>query len=182
MQVLLRAMLVDALHAALEDAEVALDRIGMNGTINVLADAVSDPTVRLESLADALVLARLIGHKLAFPGNVPVHYWADFPGLGGVDRERPHLAAALHQRQYSHLMRRAAAHFGSLLSSNKGLIGFYDPAFAAKGYAEASGAHGLADAVRHEPSGFESHAKGTVKLVGADAFLAGTHHVNDLEP
>ena len=44
-QVLLRAMLIDALHAALEDAEVALDRIGMNGTINVLADAVSDPTV-----------------------------------------------------------------------------------------------------------------------------------------
>lgn len=36
--------------------------------------------------------------------------------------------------------------------------------------------------MRHEPRGFEGHAKGTMKLIRANAFLAGNHKEHRLKP
>jgi hypothetical protein len=47
---------------------------------------------------------------------------------------------------------------------------------------EIAGAHGFADAVRHETGGFEGDSEGAVKLIGADALLAGDDEVNRLKP
>src|SRR5207244_3145488 len=42
--------------------------------------------------------------------------------------------------------------------------------------------HGLADAMRHEPRGFEGDAQGAVKLVAADPLLGRTEQVDRLKP
>ena len=43
-------------------------------------------------------------------------------------------------------------------------------------------AHGLADAVRHEPSRLVGHAEHPVKLVGAHALLGSAHQVSGEHP
>jgi hypothetical protein len=45
MKVLLAAMLVDALHAALEDREVAFNRVGVHSTDNVLLASMANHAV-----------------------------------------------------------------------------------------------------------------------------------------
>src|ERR1700688_4055056 len=62
-----------------------------------------------------------------------------------------------------------------------GFIGLDIHASAAeRGY--ANGLHSLADAMADEPCSFESAAQDAVKLVRANAFLAGSDQVNGLQP
>jgi hypothetical protein len=62
-------MLIDALHSALEDRAIALDRIRVDHAItlasNVFVDLVLDPAVAGELLADAFVPSRCIGQRSA---------------------------------------------------------------------------------------------------------------------
>ena len=65
MQVLLSAMLIDALHAPLEDREIALNRVGMDRavvTVDIFALAVTGEVMSREVLAKVLVLARFVRH------------------------------------------------------------------------------------------------------------------------
>src|SRR4051812_21958297 len=43
-------------------------------------------------------------------------------------------------------------------------------------------AHGLTDATRDKPRGFEGASQSAVKLVAANALLAGAHQVHGLQP
>jgi hypothetical protein len=54
-QVLLGAMLIDALHASLEDRIVAFNRVGGDIAANVLIGAVGDGLVAFELAADFLI-------------------------------------------------------------------------------------------------------------------------------
>jgi hypothetical protein len=49
-------------------------------------------------------------------------------------------------------------------------------------WGHADNTHGLTDAVRHEPSGFQSDAQGTRKLVTADTLLARAKKEDRLQP
>jgi hypothetical protein len=65
-KVLLIAMLIDATHAALEHRELALDGVGVNDLVTLIADvffgAVLGAVVAGEGLANLSVEAALIGH------------------------------------------------------------------------------------------------------------------------
>ncbi len=69
----------------------------------------------------------------------------------------------------------------TLAGADVGLIDFNHATFAAKG-SETARAHRFANAVRHEPGGFQSHAESAVKLVGADPLLAARDQVHRLQP
>src|SRR5436190_17815246 len=96
--------------------------------------------------------------------------------------KRPHAPAALHQRNNRALVfwspraariiwatftvRRDARLFGFAVI---GLIGFHNRAAATQRAYVASIAHGLADAMRHEPCCLVTDIQGAVQLVSRDA-------------
>ncbi len=66
-------------------------------------------------------------------------------------------------------------------TTDKGLIGLHDLASAAQRLGIGV-AHGFANPVRHEPSGFEGNAKGAVKLIRGNALFAADHQEDRLQP
>src|SRR5262245_33091044 len=68
-KVLLAAMLVDALHAALEDREITLDRVRGDGAAHVFLGGVVDRFVASEILVEAAMPTRFIGHDGGFALN-----------------------------------------------------------------------------------------------------------------
>lgn len=97
MQVLLGAVLVDAAHPALENREVALDRIGMRLAADVLAGRVAHRLVPSVLAADLRVEAALVGHQLGLAGRVGAQDLADLFLGRGLRMEGANLATALHQ-------------------------------------------------------------------------------------
>lgn len=65
--------------------------------------------------------------------------------------------------------------------ANKGLIDFDGSATGTK-RRQITRAHGFANAMPHEPSGFQGNAQSAMKLVGADTLLAGGNKEDGLEP
>src|SRR3569623_1828993 len=78
-----------------------------------------------------------------------------------------------------HVVDRKAASAASV--ADESLVGFNETAARAE-HAGCVRLHRFADAVRHEPSGFQGDAEGTVKLVRADALLAARDQVHCLKP
>jgi hypothetical protein len=69
----------------------------------------------------------------------------------------------------------------TLQSTNESFVCLYDFAAAAQ-RAQAPKAHCLTDTVSHEPRGLVADAKRPVQLMGGNAFLAGSHQVEGLQP
>ena len=69
-QMLLAAVLIDALHAALEDREATLDGVGIDIATAIFPDRVIDGLVGCELLAENLVEPGLIGDQTRFLGDV----------------------------------------------------------------------------------------------------------------
>jgi len=66
------------------------------------------------------------------------------------------------------------AFFWAPSTKPQGFVRFHDLTAAAHWrHHQAINAHGFTQTMRHEPSGFESAAKGAVKLVRANALFAG---------
>src|SRR3954452_3682148 len=104
-------MLVNALHAALEDAEIAFDRVRVLLAIvkaDILAAAVVDRAVTRELRTNLGVEFALVRHELAFAAGVLAQDQPDGFGVGVIDVERAGLAAAFHQRHDGALAGRAA--------------------------------------------------------------------------
>ena len=68
-----------------------------------------------------------------------------------------------------------------VLGTVVGLVGFHDAALAAH-RREVAVAHRFADAVRHEPCGFQGHVQSAVKLVARNALLGRAEQVDRLQP
>src|SRR5688500_3055321 len=89
------------------------------------------------------------------------------------DVEAASLAAALDQRHDFHLVVPATANRSlGLVVPPIGFVHF-DGGAAATKHSNAAVIHRFADAVRHEPRGFVSHAKDALKLLAAHALLGG---------
>src|SRR6187455_3377845 len=89
--------------------------------------------------------------------NVLHRYIIDDEGAGAA-------GVAVDQREYLHLVAEAdldglLAGTGALIDADESFIDFDDAASAAE-RDHAGGAHGLADTMRHEPSGLEGDAQG----------------------
>jgi len=93
----LRAMLIDADHAALKNREVALDGIGVRVAAYPFLFAVIDGFVAGEATADRAVHVSLIGAEIAGGVGVLQDDLAHFAGSHGLDLDRAGLAAALNE-------------------------------------------------------------------------------------
>ncbi len=185
-QVLLAAVLVGALHPALEDGEVALDRVGVDDAANVLALAVSRRLVVDEARCGLHVHAGVIGVQRRFLGDVGLKDRDDSGGLDVVHDDGADLTGlAIDQGQHLHLVVVGALLRHAGLAADERLVYLDDaghPVAVDAHGRKLAGAHRLAQPVRHEPSGAVGHAEGAVKLVGGEALLAGAKQVRRLKP
>lgn len=60
-QMLVTAMLIDALHAAFENAEIALNRVSADFAANIFLNLVAHALVALEVIAKRIIAAAFIG-------------------------------------------------------------------------------------------------------------------------
>src|SRR5690606_34612080 len=153
----------DALHAALEDREVAFDRVGMGGAADVFAGGVLDRLMAGEFLSGPGVDRALGGLQGAFARDVADQNLGGFRASSAIDVEAAGLAAALDQGDDGALAGRAGL---ALPSGRRQMLpaGLRRGAFAEIGFvgldvlalaAERAGrgnivGHGFADAMRHE--------------------------------
>jgi len=102
MQVLLATMLIDALHATLEDREITLDRVAVDravGQIDVLALAVAGGAMTGEMQLHIAVAAVLVRHDARLAGNVGDHDRHECFGANVIDYHCAGLSAvAIDQR------------------------------------------------------------------------------------
>ncbi len=99
-----------------------------------------------------------------------------------VDHHRASAAGVtVHQRQYFHLVLRAATQLLERIAANVGLVNL-NRAAATTEHDQTVVLHGFADTVPKEPSGLEGNPEGPVKLVGADALLARRDQEDRLKP
>src|SRR5690606_31206614 len=166
----------------LEDAEIAFDGVGVDTAAHVFASRMTDGPVRIEGLADCRVQAAFIGHEYAFDGDVFAHQRRHVLLGRAGDVEGTDVATTLDKAKHGALIGGAAAPllddlFAAGPSSalvgalpEIGFVGLNQFAIAAE-RAKVAVAHRLADAVSHEPRGFQGHAENAVKLVGRNALL-----------
>ena len=180
-EVLLAAMLVDALHAALEHAVEALDGVRVGQTAHILTLAVAGVVVSGKVLAEGGILAGFVGHHMRAGRHVRLDDRQKVGRRSALDVEGAGRTATLHKGQNRVLVGVTAMLRHVLLLADEGLVNLYDRAFTAHGL-NAHGRHRLADAVRHEPSGLQADVEGPLKLAGADALLAAAQKVDGLKP
>ena len=135
-----------------------------------------------EVVAEFAVDIRFIGHDVQLAVDVRFDDRDNLLLGRAIDVERTGRTAALDKGQDRVLVARAGARLcNALFAADVGLVNLNDAACAAHGR-KAAVPHRLADAMAHEPSGFQVNAEGPVKLVSRDAFLRRAHKVNRLKP
>ena len=152
LEVLLADVLVHAVDAALQDAEIVLDRVGVpEATADVFLDRVIDRAVADELAAYLNVGTGFIGHKVAFAVDLSNQDRAQGLGIDGGDVERVHLAVAFHKSEHGFLFRWRAKGAVLGLAADKGFISLNNLVRTAQRAKVGVVTHGLADTVRHEP-------------------------------
>lgn len=96
-QMLLPAMLINAFHATLEDAENALQRVHMHVATTVLTNGMVDHFVGGGSKIAAPIITRSVGHQLAFMMNVLADDAFDIGTTYAVDDRGAGRTAALNE-------------------------------------------------------------------------------------
>lgn len=174
-------VLIDPDQATLEDAEIAFESIGVNvaaypftlGMVNrfVLIFARHDEAVDVGTIGDqAAGIMQMLVHGTADVAMIQVH---------GTD-----IAAALDQGEYHRrglgIQRGPNGLAGLGRLAEVSFVGFDGLAESADHAAVVL--HGFTDAMTQEPRGFHAAIKHPLNLAGADAFLAGAHQMDDLQP
>lgn len=189
-KVIVGAVLIDALHSALEDREEPFNRVRMNvRTIvgDILALFVVNHAMLGKGASNQLVTVVLVRHELGFAREVSQHDWAKGRRFHVVYDEAASLsAAAIHQRKNLALVVEAAPSFLSLrllavIVADVGFVYLHCTTIRAE-RDHVAFTHRLADAVRHEPSSFDRDTQGALELIRADALLAGSDQEDGLEP
>jgi hypothetical protein len=169
-------------YASFEDRIIAFYGIGVNMTANVLLLAVIHAFVARKLGADFEILASFVSHQGGFASDVGANNGRDLRNGSAVDMETTGRPATLYEGQNCILMAPPGAALGlAFLSTDKGFVGLHNFASAAHGL-DADNPHSFTQAVRHEPSSFQGDAQSPVKLIAADAFLAGAQQVYGLDP
>ena len=187
MKVFLGAMLIDALHAALEDAEKAFDGIGVDRAASVLMAIMGHNAMLGEVPANRLVVGCFVGHQPRFAGKVLTNQRPDGADFEVFDDHAAGLAGvAVYQRQNLVLVGVAPAlllvlRLDGQVAANEGFVNLDGTATDAE-RGESATAHSFPDPVAHEPRSFEGDAQGAVQLVRADPLLARTNQEDGLKP
>ncbi len=144
-------------------------------------------TVLREVLANLGVVGSFVGHKAGFSVKVLNDNRSKGAGLEVVNNHAPRLpGGAVDQGQNLVLVVIAPAlllaiRLDGTVMADEGFIDLNSTTIATK-RGQIVGTHRLADTVAHEPCGFQGDAQGTVKLVRADALLAGRDQIDRLHP
>lgn len=180
MQVLLSAVLIDALHASLEDTVVALKGVRVGIAPDVLARAMRDELMAGEDVSDLRVLTGLIRHDGGLFGDVRADDRHEMGGRRTIDVKGPDHTAALDKGHDGPLVTVAPAFHSAFLRTDKGLVDLDDLAFTAH-RGQVARAQRLADAMRQEPRAFVRDAERPMNLVGAATLLGGAQKIDRLE-
>jgi hypothetical protein len=177
-------VLVNAVDASLEDAEIALNGVGMDIATNVFAVGVVDGAMRSEVVADIGVNLGLVGHQDAIERNVARHGAAQGVGANSREVERPYSAVTLDEGNNRLLFGNRQESLGASLAAHISFVDFDGLARAAHRRGEKATLifHGLPNAMGEEPSGFHAAFEHALNLPGADSLLAGAHEMDDLQP
>ncbi len=186
---LFAAMLIDALHAPLEDGEESFDGVGVDGRVeprDILTSTMPDKAVFGELFVEVIVLPGLVGHHAGFAVNIFLEDRNQGLGPQVIDDHASGRAATLNQSQNLVLMSITTAFLLAsgllgLVVTDEGFICLDDSASTAH-RGQVAGAHRLADAVSHEPSSFQGHAQCPMQLVRTDALLARAEKEYRLKP
>lgn len=95
-QMVLAAVLIDALHSTLEDREEAFDGVGVDGGINlrdVFALSMASEGMPGEVLSDVFVLPGLVGHDPRLAGDILLKDRNQSLGLEVIDDHAARLSA-----------------------------------------------------------------------------------------
>lgn len=180
MKVVFAAVLVHALHAALENREVALDRVCVDLADNVLFLAVAHDAVVGELFADVEVMAGLVRREASFLAQVLAKDRGNGRRLEVVDDHRTRLTSlTIDKAKDLHLVVIGALLRLARFAADEGLVRLHD-ATAATHRSEIAGAHGLTDTMCKEPRALVRDAQHAMKLVRADALLRRAHEVHGL--
>ena len=180
-------MLIDALHPALENAEEAFNGVGVDRTAPVFANAMPHEVMLGEIAGEKLVLPGFVGHHDCAAVNVSLQDRHNVLGLQALDHHASRLAGgAVNETQNFIFVGIAptlflAFWFHTTVNADKGFIHFDNPSVGAENQPVAI-LHGLADTMSHEPCGFQGHAQGAVKLIGAYTLLARANQEHRLKP
>ena len=131
MQVLLSAVLIDALHAPLKDAVVTLKGVCVGIAPDVLARAMRDELMAGEDAAELRVLTSFIRHDGGLFGDVRADDRHEMGGGRALDVKGADHAAALDKGHHGPLVGIAPALHGAFLRADEGLVHLDDRAFAA---------------------------------------------------
>jgi len=177
-------MLIDAINTALEGAEISLDGVGVDDAANVFLFAVFDRSMGCEVVADVGVGLGLVAHEIALPRNVARHDAAQRFGVHVRDMEGEDAALALDKGKHGLLYGGRQERFAFGLAPYVGFVNLDNPASATERLGEDTPilGHGFANAMAQKPCCFHAAAKHALNLPGRNAFLAGAHQVNDLQP
>src|ERR1700733_1480794 len=180
-------MLINADHATLEDAVIALNGIGIDLlaaftiTVAVLSTRMFNSAVFGEVIAKLGVDGGFVSHDVAFTVNVLANDGDNHVLRGFLDVERAGLTVALNKGKNRVLVAGAALNLKAVLAANIGFVNLHNAASATH-RGERPVAHCLSNAVGEEPSGFHAARKHPLDLIGGNSFLAGAHQVDDLKP
>lgn len=97
MKVVLVAALISAAHPVLEQAEIALDRVRVDLSANMLAARVVHGVGALNALDLLIVDGRIIRHDAGLFGDVSVDNWQDRRGFDVRDIDAANLAVSFHE-------------------------------------------------------------------------------------
>jgi hypothetical protein len=164
-QMALTTMLINTFHATLEDAVKSFDGIRVNVAAHVFTGFMTDALMAGEMVAEREIMSAFIGHHRGFFCNIGLDD-RDYIGCAGsLNTERANLpAVSIHERKNRILVAMATALDSSVLAANEGFIRFNYATNAAHWH-NADSPHRFANALRHEPCGFQSYAEGPVELV-----------------
>ncbi len=182
MQVLLAAVLVDALHAALENAEIASTVLLwiVRSSRFTFAAAVRSGAVGGEELAHVAVATVLVGHYASFAGDIGENDRHEGFSLHVVDNHSASFAGfTVNQRQNLHLVMEGALLLNALEVADERLVNFDHAASTAERGKVAIG-HRFTDTVSKEPRALVGDFQNAVELMGADALLAAGHQIDGL--
>jgi hypothetical protein len=163
-------MLIDAFHAAFEDAVEALKRVCVNLAAAVFASAVIDIFMARKIIAQMRVLAGFVCHDRGFFRDVGAKDRHQMSGGRTFNMKAANLAAALDKRQDRVLVCIAAMLRHIPFLTDEGFINLDDPAAAAK-WCKLTRAEGFTNAVRQKPRAVVLDAENAMKLVRTNALF-----------
>jgi len=183
--VLLRAMLINALHATFEDGKISLDGVGVNFGIvqgDILPFAVTHRAVQIKIKPQELILSSIIGHNSRFPGNVFSQDRNNGFGSNIIYRNTTNLTRfTVYKGKNLVFVSSSALYWLFRIIPEESFIGFNSPAIPTKRCKHAF-PHCFTDSMAHEPCALESNPQNPMELIRADAFLGGANLMHCLEP